>query len=94
MSEISRYVDWEITALFYSAVHVDEYLFLIGEEPCNHQMRNKMVRENIQHAYQDYYKLFMLCRRVRYEISYADVSGERETAIYLHDSMRRKLQMI
>ena len=94
MSESPRYADWEITALFYSAVHaVDEYLLSIGEEPCSHQARNKMVRENIPHAYRDYCALFTLCRKVRYEIPYTDVSeGDRETAIYLHDSIRRKLQ--
>ena len=96
MSESPRYADWEITALFYSAVHaVDEYLLLIGKEPHNHQARNEMVREEIPHARRDYYELYTLCRRVRYEIPYTDVSeGERETAIYLHDSIRRKLQMI
>lgn len=95
MSKSPRYVDWEITALFYSAVHaVDEYLRSIGKDPRSHQARNEMVRKNIPHARQDYYELFTLCRKVRYEIPYTDVSeGERETAIYLHDSIRRKLQM-
>ena len=95
MSKSPQYADWEITSLFYSALHtVDEYLLSIGKKPRNHQTRDRMVDENIPHAYQDYYDLYNLCLKVRYETSYTDVSEEdRKTAIYLHNSIRQKLQI-
>lgn len=86
--------DWEVTALFYSAVHaVDEYLFTIGKTPQNHIHRSKLIRKNIQHIYPDYYSLYCLCRKVRYEIPYDDVSeGDKQTAVDLYNSIRQKLE--
>ena len=94
LSESSRYADWEITALFYSAVHaVDEYLHSMGEKPCNHRARNRLVYKRMWHIRQDYYDLYSLCRRVRYEVPYTDVSREeRQTAADLHGSILQKLQ--
>ena len=88
------YADWEITSLFYSVLHaVDEYLFAMGEEPRSHPARNKLVSEKTPHIRKEYHALYALCRKVRYEVPYAEVSEkDKQIAVGLHGSILQKLQ--
>lgn len=86
------YADWEITILFYSALHaINEHLFSMGE-PRSHSARNKLVYAKMPHVRREYYALYALCRKVGYDVSYAEVSeADRQIAIGLHSSIRLKL---
>lgn len=89
LSESSQYMDWEITALFYSVVHViDEYLASIGKKPHSHDERRTLVRENLRHIYRDYRSLYILCRKVRYTIVFGSVKKKhKQKAVRLHNSI-------
>lgn len=42
--EITRYTDWAVTALFYSALHlIDAYLLALGMDPKDHAERLRQV---------------------------------------------------
>lgn len=90
-----RQADWEITTLFYSAMHaVDERLLAIGKKPRSHSERNAWVRRYIGHVWREYNALYWLCRKARYEVLYGDISeSERQTAVKLHRSICQKLKI-
>lgn len=94
LSASSQYPDWEITALFYSVVHViDEYLASIGKAPRDHGERKTLVRENLRHIYRDYRSLYILCRKVRYIVVFASVKKKhKRKAVRLHDSICAKIR--
>lgn len=94
LSASSQYLDWEITILFYSVLHViDEYLESVGENPHSHHERKKMVRENLPHIYNDYRALYALCTKVRYTIVFDSVKDkDRQKAVRLHDSICARIR--
>lgn len=94
LSAHSQHKDWQITALFYSTIHViDEYLLSIGEKPCNHTQRRGAVKLHLNGMYQDYMYLDSLCRKARYEVLFnAITGGERLHAVKIHDSIRAHVQ--
>ena len=89
-----RYPDWEITALFYSALHiVDEYLILKDKRPCRHGIRNRRVREELGPIYGDYHDLYTLCIRARYDVGFDQLTeNEKEMAIQWHKSIHDYIQ--
>ena len=89
------HADWEITTLFYSAMHaVEERLFEIGKNPRSHHKRNEYVRKYIRHVWREYHALYCLCRRARYEVLHGDISEEeRQTAVQLHRAICQKLKI-
>lgn len=64
--------DWEITTMFYSALHLtNEYL--IQQEitmPTNHKVRNGLIKSLLLPIYPEYQKLFYLSQRSRYLVKY------------------------
>ena len=82
--ESPAYVDWEITALFYSACKlVDAYFVEIGREPpSSHIQRNMMVDDLLKAVKKQYRKLYDLSRTARYK-KIVRVS-DRNRAIILH----------
>jgi uncharacterized protein (UPF0332 family) len=61
-----RFPEWEITALFYSALHyASAFLATQGHHPENHSQRNNLVR-NLTNIGEDYRNLYSLSRDARY----------------------------
>lgn len=86
----SQYIDWEITTLFYSAVHViNGYLLSeIGITPHSHKERNELVEKEIKPIWPDYHTFYILCKKVRYSAEFDSVTeGERQLALRLHNSI-------
>ena len=86
--------DWEITALFYSLLHViDGYMIPIGAEPQNHSHRRCLVRQHLPHIYEDYDRFYNLCLRARYLALFDSITeGERQHAVELHGSICARVQ--
>jgi len=63
-----NHIDWEITTLFYAALHrVDNYFRNNGPRiPTNHPERKRLVRQELPNAYSAYHMLFTLSIRARY----------------------------
>lgn len=62
----TRFPDWEITVLFYSALHyVDAFLSTQGIHPRNHDSRIRSIRSYIN-AWEDYRDLYHLSLDARY----------------------------
>ena len=65
----TRFPDWEITALFYSALHyVDAFLSTQNIHPRNHDSRIRSIRSFIR-AWDDYRDLYNLSLDTRYNMA-------------------------
>ena len=61
-----RFAEWEVTALFYSALHYSSaFLAAQGHNPENHSHRNNLVR-NLTNIGADYRNLYSLSLDARY----------------------------
>ena len=64
-----RFPEWEITALFYSALHyASAFLATQGHNPENHHLRNRLVARLTQIG-EDYQNLYRLSLNTRYRRS-------------------------
>ena len=85
----NKFVDWKITILFYSALHiVDDYLvanFL--PKPHFHHARDKLVRENLDHIYNSYRKLYRLSLEARYTHGYEMIAENLIDAKRFHEDI-------
>lgn len=68
-TENPSYVDWEVTTLFYAALHlVDGYFEKNGIQlPNSHRTRNHLVNKELNSLYPTYRKLYNLSLKARYE---------------------------
>lgn len=67
----TRFLDWAITALFYSALHyVDAYLATKSQHPFNHRDRGQWLtkEQNLKYIYYDYEELKNRSEDARYKI--------------------------
>ena len=65
-----RFPEWEITALFYSALHyASAFLATQGHNPTNHNKRNDLVG-NLTNAGTEYQNLYRLSLNTRYQRSH------------------------
>ena len=65
----ARFPDWEITALFYSALHyVDAFLSTQGIHPRNHDSRIESMKLYIR-SWEDYRHLYRLSLAARYNMA-------------------------
>ncbi len=64
------YIDWEITSLFYSALHlVNDYCDKNKMiPPSDHHERKEFVKNNLPSSYPSYKKLFDLSIKSRYTV--------------------------
>ena len=61
-----RFTEWEITVLFYSALHyASAFLASKGHNPQNHSRRNDLIG-NLTNAGADYQNLYRLSQNTRY----------------------------
>lgn len=93
------YRDWEITTLFYSAVHIVNTYFLLAakKSPNTHQQRKKLVESELYPIYSAYYSLEHLSRKSRYDIPHQDLTPEEgDEAVRCHsiiiNYMKKQLQ--
>ena len=72
------YRDWEITTLFYSAIHLVNAYFLLAtnKKPNTHDKRKKLIESELNSIYRDYYSLECLSRKARYEPTYQNLTPE------------------
>ena len=76
-----RFPEWEVTALFYSALHyVDAFLVAQGLNPGNHHRRSTLAGEltNIGTEYQDLFELSMDARYRLVEFSTNDADEVKD----------------
>lgn len=88
--ENPHYRDWEITTLFYSAVHiVDNYFLLLKKpEPDNHTKRRRLIDLELQDISREYSLLECLSQRARYESTPQTLShGYVKLAEQLHTTI-------
>ena len=80
------YPDWEITTLFYSAIHiVNAYLFLaVSKVPKSHYKRKELIKLELNSIYRDYCSLETLSQKARYRSSYQDITPEVDKAKRCH----------
>lgn len=92
-SKNPTFVDWEVTTLFYSILHlVDDYFENNGPRlPLNHQDRNRLVRNSLTTIYPDYHKLYSLSIRSRYTVGFRIPQSDRDTAKRLHTAIETAL---
>ena len=66
-----RFPEWEITTLFYAALHyANAFLATRGHAPGNHARRNELIT-NLTNVGQDYHDLYRLSLNARYRgVSY------------------------
>ena len=75
----TRFPDWEITVLFYSALHyADAFLSTQGIHPRNHDSRIESIKLYIS-AWEDYRHLYRLSLGARYNM--ASFTTERADVI-------------
>lgn len=74
----NRYLDWEITILFYSALHiVNEYFSQKNiPVPTDHIRRRKQVKEYLGPIYAEYQQLYTLSIRTRYNVSHSSITQQ------------------
>lgn len=63
-----EYPDWQITALFYSALHLFNHHFELRgiRKPENHRQRYRLIARELPHTAKDYTKLKSLSEQARY----------------------------
>ena len=73
----ARFPDWEITALFYSALHyVDAFLSTQGIHPRSHENRIRSIRQYAD-SWEDYRDLYNLSLDARYNmVSFTSVNAD------------------
>ena len=87
-----RFPEWEITALFYSALHyASAFLATQGHNPENHHLRNQLVGD-LTSAGTDYQNLFRLSLNARYQRS--TYTSTRAEAIKTGPFLRIKEEML
>ncbi|MCE9616814.1 MAG: hypothetical protein K8Q88_00410 [Nitrosarchaeum sp.] len=80
----NKHLDWEITTLFYSALHIiNEYFLQRGIPlPDKHDQRTPLVRNTLNQIYPEYQKLLILSIRTRYLVNYNSIKPkERQDAL-------------
>ena len=81
------YRDWEITTLFYSALHmVNSYLFLVKRcKPRTHLERRRLVHSQLNDISSEYKLLERLSKKARYvQPHHGLTSGEGRSAVEYH----------
>lgn len=80
------YRNWEITTLFYSALHiVESYLSKIAGEVKSHTARNDLIRNHLSGISNEYRKLKDLSEKARYCCLHSDLTqDEKELALEHH----------
>ena len=78
--ENPRHKDWEVTSLFYSALHlVEGYLFLIKNiTPRGHKRRSNAVMAELPLIFNEYDTLFWLSIKSRYQATPNGITPDEE----------------
>ena len=63
-----EYLDWQITALFYSALHLFNHHFELRgiRKPENHRQRSRLIAHELPSTYDEYRNLKSLSEQARY----------------------------
>ena len=87
--ESPKYVDWEITTMFYSALHlVSEYLARRGVDiPSSHRQMNKVLSLRLPHILKPYSLLLKLSWNARY-MGYDSVKYCKSNAVEYYEQIK------
>lgn len=97
VSSQNKYIDWEITTLFYSALHIiNEYFYQRGIPlPDKHNERNPLIRSTLNQIYPEYHKLFISSIRTRYLVKYDRIKPqERQDALNYFNTISSHIRSI
>ena len=72
----SQYNDWQITSLFYSALHLINSYFYKNNmpRPTNHRKRSEAVKKELPAIYSEYQELRELSEHARYKLPYSSMT--------------------
>ena len=86
-SQAGRFVDWEVTMLFYAVMSlVNGWFERRGlNVPTTHYSRRRMVKKYLPHLYEDYGRICTLSEIARYKKGYAMGDAERQKARAIHE---------
>lgn len=99
LAEKTKYIDWAVTMLFYSALHYfDAVLAVSGEHPKNHQERHDAidVNDTLKQVYREYRVLETASWNSRYftmPIEAADWQAVKPKFDTLRSHVRKHLGM-
>jgi hypothetical protein len=91
-----KFLDWEITTLFYSALqYVDAYFadFVNPEHPARHSRRRKLVSRFLQPVAVEYRMLNELSEGARYE-TFTPQQSDAQAALSWYSAIQNFLQKI
>ena len=85
--------DWKVAALFYSALHRVNYLFVreTGRAPGSHLERNRRVRRKLPRVRVDYGDLYTMSLRARYRDGHRVTDERRQAAVETADRIEGML---
>ena len=86
---------WKAAVLFYSALHRVNYWFATqtGKVPENHAERNRRVRRELPHIFDDYRDLYELSMRARYRDGFRTHDSHRVHALDLLGRLEQGLPL-
>lgn len=78
-----NHIDWEVTTLFYAALHLVDNYFQINNlpMPSNHDERKRLVRSQLPTLYSAFHKLYSLSFRARYIVGHRMRDQDRQIAV-------------
>ena len=81
-TENPRHIDWEVTTLFYSALHLVNNYFEKNNIalPETHNAREKLVKKELPSIHPHYRKLHSLSLRARYTVGHKMQDSDRQIA--------------
>ena len=87
------HIDWEITTLFYSALHLVNNYFQKNNIIVSktHKARNILVRKELFHIYSSYYKLYSLSISARYITGHQMQDSDRQIAVNIFSFLKTNI---
>ena len=72
----NTYPDWEITTLFYAALHIINEYFVQNNmpKPRNHMQRGRLIKKDLCQIDLEYQKLYDMNIKARYQSSYSCIT--------------------
>ena len=87
------YRDWEITVLFYSALHLVDTRAKITSNPKNHVARRRWIEDHMGPISNDYKKLQTLSEKSRYKpVHHLITQDEVRKAVRLYESIKKYVE--
>ena len=97
-TSVPKYTEWEIVALFYSALHhVEAYFYMQGgQHSGSHRERNRLIRESadFRAIARDYMRLYNLSIVARYELEHISMDRIRGSENNEYAAIKRHIRSL